>query len=142
MFAMGSNLVIDLLNFNSARGNCKLLIRDEVMHRIMEGSNDWTVEDVVLFSALSGCDFIPRLFRSKTDDIENLMKKYKDPSNHQSLASLLTEYANGQHWPAGNNKPGDPATDYIKKVELCMGLMMHAPVSAQDEDGKWILKFG
>mmetsp|Transcript_24056 Transcript_24056/g.46005 ORF Transcript_24056/g.46005 Transcript_24056/m.46005 type:complete len:332 (+) Transcript_24056:104-1099(+) len=68
------------------------------------------------------------------------MKKYKDLTNHQSLVSLLTEYANGQHWPAGNNKPGDPATDYIKRVELCMGLMMHAPISAQDEDGKWILK--
>ena len=35
IFAMGSNLVIDLLNFNSARGNCKLLIRDEVLYRIM-----------------------------------------------------------------------------------------------------------
>ena len=35
IFAMGSNLVVDLLNFNSARGNCKLLIRDEVLYRIM-----------------------------------------------------------------------------------------------------------
>jgi len=40
IFAMGSNLVVDLLNFKSASGNCKLLIRDEVMHRIMECSKD------------------------------------------------------------------------------------------------------
>ena len=140
MFAMGSKLIIDLLNFNSARGNCKLLIRDEVLYRIMEGSKDWTVEDVVLFSALSGCDFIPRLFRSKAVDHESLMKKYKDPTNNQSLECLLTEYASGQHWPAGKNKPGRPATDYFEKVKLCMGLMMHAPVAAQDGDGKWILK--
>ena len=59
------------------------------------------------------------------------MKRCKDQTNHQSLEALLTEYASGQCWPAGNNKPGDPATDYVEKVELCMGIMMHAPVAVQ-----------
>ena len=66
------------------------------------------------------------------------MKKYKDQTNHQSLEGLLSDYASGQCWPTGNNKPGDPATDYVEKVELCMGLMMHAPVVAQ-VDGVWTL---
>ena len=34
------------------------------------------------------------------------------------------------HWPAGNNKPGQPSTDYIDKVNLCMDLLLHAPITA------------
>ena len=37
---MGSKLVIDLLNFNSALGKCKVLIRDKVQQRSMDGSKD------------------------------------------------------------------------------------------------------
>ena len=66
------------------------------------------------------------------------MKKYKDQTNHQSLEGLLSDYASGQCWPTGNNKPAHPATDYVEKVELCMGLMMHALVAAQ-VDGVWTL---
>ena len=138
IFAMGSDLIIDLLNFNSALGKCKLLVRGEAKKRIMEGSEDWTVEDVILFSALSGCDFIPRLFRMRTDTIEALMKKYKDLDNDQCLDDLLSEFASGQSWSTGKNKADAPATDYAENIRLCMGLMMHAPVAAL-VDGQWNL---
>ena len=51
---------------------------------------------------------------------------------------MLSEFVSGQSWPTGNNKTGDPATNYVKKVVLCMGLLMHAPVAAF-VDGQWVL---
>ena len=101
IFAMGSDLVIDLMNFNSTLGKCKILIRGEVQHRITEGSENWTVTDVILFSALSGCDFISRLFHMRTYAIEELMQKYKDSASNQSLDELLSEFASGQSCSTG-----------------------------------------
>ena len=46
IFAMGSSMVIDLLNFNSAHGKCKILLREDVQSRIMEGSEDWDHDEV------------------------------------------------------------------------------------------------
>ena len=63
IFAIGSNMMIDLINFRSAKGNYKILLRHKVLGRFMEGSESWVVEDVILYSALSGCDFIKRLYR-------------------------------------------------------------------------------
>ena len=40
IFAMGSDLIIDLLNFNSALREFTLLVTGEVKKRIMEGSED------------------------------------------------------------------------------------------------------
>jgi len=139
IFAMGSDLVVDLLDLNSAYGNCKILQRGEVQKQIMDGSEHWTTQDVILYSALSGCDFIPRLFRMKTESIEKFMRKYKDPSNTESLNDMLASFSTNQHWPAGNNKPGKPATNYVEMVNFCVGLMMHAPVidlvpSADEDD--------
>jgi len=138
IFAMGSDLVVDLLDLNSAYGNCKILQRGEVQKRIMDGSRDWTTHDVILYSALSGCDFIPRLFNMQTASIEEFMRKYKDPSNNVSLDDMLASFSTNQHWPAGNRKAGEPATNYAEMVNLCIGLMMHAPVTAfipsADED--------
>lgn len=85
IFAMGSKMVIDLVNFNSANGKCVVLLRQEVQRRVMEGSEKWSDEDMILFSALSGCDFVQRLYRVKTKEIESLMKKWKDPNNNEPL---------------------------------------------------------
>ena len=127
IFAMGSSMTIDLLNFNSAKGKCKILLREQVLGNIMNGSESWSTEDVILFSVLSGCDFIPRLFRLKTEEIESLMLRYKQ--NEHPLDELLSELADGKYWPAGNNKAGPPATDFVTKVKTCIGLMSHAPVT-------------
>ena len=35
----------------------------------------------------------------------------------------------GRHWPAGKNKAGAKATDYIDEVTTCMGLMPHTLVA-------------
>ena len=94
---MGSVLMIDLLNFNSATGKCKVLLRDEVQCRIMDGAKHWDRRDVILYSALSGCDFIPRLFRLKTKDIELLMRKWKDQSCNKTMDELLADISNGKH---------------------------------------------
>ena len=128
LYVMGCNMVIDLLNFGSAQGACKILIREQVQGKIMPGSELWSIRDTILYSALCGCDFIPRLFRLESTRIDELMARWKDPSDHSSLESLLTELSRGRHWPTGKNKPGAKATNFVEKVKICMGLMMHAPV--------------
>ncbi|KAL7548740.1 hypothetical protein ACHAWF_017202 [Thalassiosira exigua] len=131
IFAMGSKLMVDLINFKSATGKCKILVREEVLGKVMEGSESWTDRDLILYSAISGCDFIDRLYRLEQTAIENLMREYKDPQNTKSLDQLLHEISQGRHWPlVGHNKAGAPATDFVEKVQRCIGLMTHAPVAA------------
>mmetsp|Transcript_11145 Transcript_11145/g.24128 ORF Transcript_11145/g.24128 Transcript_11145/m.24128 type:complete len:298 (-) Transcript_11145:159-1052(-) len=99
----------------------------------MEGSEEWSNENVILFSALFGCDFVPRLYRVKTKEIESLMKKWKDSNNNKPLGSLLRGFAKGQRWPGppGSKKPGAPPDcDFPDRVKTCIGLMTHAPVTA------------
>ncbi|KAL7523213.1 hypothetical protein ACHAWF_000427, partial [Thalassiosira exigua] len=97
----------------------------EVLGRVMEGSEGWKTKDLISYSALSGCEFIPRLYRLKTDDIEAFMNEYK--KNERPLDGLLRDLSHQQHWPAGGNKKGAPATDFVKRVKICTGLMAHAP---------------
>ncbi|KAL7551313.1 hypothetical protein ACHAWF_014516 [Thalassiosira exigua] len=130
IFAMGSNTMVDLLNFNSASGRCVILERSERIGRIMQGSSSWSLEDLILYASLSGCDFIPRLFRLTAKTIDDFMNKWKDPNRTASQDSMLTEFSNGKHWPAGTGKPGPEATDFVQKVKLCIGLLTHAPVTS------------
>ena len=113
-----------------------LLLRDEVQGKIMDGSKDWNIDDIILFSALSGCDFVPRLYRTKADDIESFMSKWKNPENEMSLDDLLQEFAQGKRWPSGNGKAGAPAdANFVGRIHKCMGLMKYAPVIAAVEGG-------
>ena len=73
---MGSSMMIDLLNFHSAKGKCKILLRKKVQGRIMPGSAEWSVRDVIIYSTLSGCDFIPRLFRLPEKDIQAFIAEF------------------------------------------------------------------
>ena len=131
IFAMGSKLMVDLINFKSATGKCKILVREEVLGKVMEGSESWSERDLILYSALSGCDFIDRLYRLEQTAIDALMKEYKDPQNAKTLDQLLRDISHDRHWPlVGENKAGAPATDFVEKVHRCMGLMLHAPVAA------------
>eukprot|EP00984_Skeletonema_dohrnii_P024318 scaffold13436_cov73-Skeletonema_dohrnii-CCMP3373.AAC.3 len=134
IWAMGSKVYVDLLDYNSAEGKCKVLERDDVKGNIMQGSSQWDDKHFVLYSALCGCDFIKRLFRLEQKKIDALMTQYTDPNNTVALDQLLTELSEGQHWPGGNKKPGDPATDFVDRVHKCIGLMTHAPVFDYRED--------
>ena len=102
----------------------------------MDDSNEWSIEDTVLFSALSGCDFIPRLFKLTKKAIESLMRRWKDSADDVALDTLLLDISRNMHWPAGNNKPGELATNFVEKMHTCMGLMLHAPVTSFC-DGEW-----
>ena len=138
IWAMGSSMMIDLLNFHSAKGKCKILIRKKVQGRIMTGSADWSVRDVLIYSTLSGCDFIPRLFRLPETKIEAFMTSWKNPQVNKSLDEMLKDISSDRHWPGGNNKAGLLATDYVQKANVCIGLMMHAPVT-DFVNGEWKL---
>lgn len=131
IYAMGSQSMLDLVQYNSKDGNCKLLIRSEVQGKIMQGSENWTTYDMLLYSALSGCDFIPRLFRVPGKKIVQFMQQWKSPERTESLDAMLDNFSQGEHWPSGlkNNKPGLPASpDFKKRVKTCVALMTHAPV--------------
>lgn len=69
IFAMGSKIFIDLLNFSSANGKCKIVVRDDVLPKVLPGEYPWTHFDLLLYAALMGCDFIPRLYRVRTEAI-------------------------------------------------------------------------
>ncbi len=134
IWAMGSKVFVDLLNYNSSDGKCVVLEREKVKGNVMEGSDQWEVKHFLLYSALCGCDFIKRLFRLEQKKIEEVMKRYTDPSNTVVLDQLLTELSAGRHWPGGNNKPGELATNFVDKVHACIGLMTHAPVFDYRDD--------
>ena len=127
---MGSNLMIDLLNFNSSDGDCKILLRADVQKKIATNSQSWNTKDVLLYAALSGCDFIPHLFKKRYSEMDDFMKRWKDPSRKSTLDEMLTDFAAGEHWPAEEKGKGLLATNYAEKVQQCIGLMSHAPVSA------------
>lgn len=134
---MGSNMIVDLINYKSANGKCKTLERAEVQGKIMDGSETWNTYDTILYPALSGCDFIPRLFRLKFEDIEALMRRWKDPNDDTELDTLLAEISEGKHRPSSKNSPGASPTDFVQqKIHTCIGLMIHAPV-AHFCDGEW-----
>ena len=128
IWAMGSELFVDLLDYTSADGKCVVLEREKVKGNVMEGSDQWEGKHFLLYAALCGCDFIKRLFKLEQAKIEELMTKHTDPNNTVPLDQLLGEISAGRHWPAGNRKPGEPATDFVDKVHTCIGLMTHAPV--------------
>ncbi|EJK44802.1 hypothetical protein THAOC_36628 [Thalassiosira oceanica] len=132
IYAMGSKLTIDLVNYNSAKGKCKILVRSEVQKKIMVGSENWSQYDTLIYCALCGCDFIPRLFKVPAKNITQFMIQWKDPANTQSLNDMLDSFSQGWHWPGGNGKPGALAVDYRKRVLACVGLMMHGPVISKD----------
>ena len=81
----------------------------------MDGSDKWDRKNVILYSTLSGCNFIPRFVRLQTKDIEALMREWKDPNNKESLEEFLIALSNAKHWPSGNNKPGNLAIDFYQK---------------------------
>ena len=47
IFAIGSNMMIDLINFRSLKGKCKILLRHKVLKNVMAGSKNWVVEDII-----------------------------------------------------------------------------------------------
>ena len=62
IFAVGSSTMIDLLAFSSAIRKCKILLKDKVQGEIMADSDTLDMKHVLFYSAMSQCDFIPRLF--------------------------------------------------------------------------------
>ena len=64
------------------------------------------------------------------------MSDWTDPNRKVSLDSRLSTFSDDKNWPGGKGKAGLPATDYAKKVKLCVGLMTHAPVTTR-VDGRW-----
>lgn len=97
----------------------------------MEGSGEWTTRDLVMYSTLSGCDFIPRLFGMRESEIVAFMKKWKETGTDENLVSLLDTFSNGKKWPKGDGKAGPLAIDFADKFHKCVGLMLHAPVIAE-----------
>ncbi len=88
-------------------------------------------EDMILFSAFSGCNFVLCLYQTKTNDIKLLMQKWNDPNKNQSLDSLLHDFGKGKGWQSGSGNTGAPTDDdFDDHVKKCIGLMMNAPVTA------------
>ena len=118
LYAMGCKMVIDLLNFGSAKGKCVVILREEVQGNIMDGSDKWSDHETILYAALSGCDFVKRLKGAKTKAIEQLMKDYKNSNNKKSLVELLNDFAKGQIWPSGQSAEHDYADQVSSSVAL------------------------
>ena len=92
IYAMGSKLVVDLLQFHLAHGRYKLLKRKKSSQEIMDGSDHWSTFNLILFFALSGCDFIPRLFCMKIEDTKSFMKTWKDPARRKDPGVMFMSF--------------------------------------------------
>ena len=92
------------------------------------GRHDWNTFDLALYAALSGCDYIPRLHRMTAKKIHEFLIQWKSNGTKRSLNKMLRQFSHDQHWPSGKNKPGAPATDYVEKVKVCLGMFQHPPV--------------
>ena len=136
IFVMGSNLVVDLLNFKSADGKCKIIVRDQVLSNILPEGYDWNHFDHLLYASLCGCDFIPRLFRMSSEVIDEFIIRWKCDGTTESLNHMLLEYSKGKYWPSVNKEPKVLATNFVEKVNHCLGLLQHAPVACKVEN-KW-----
>ena len=63
LFAMGSQFLVDELNVHSKDACCMIIEYRVVMesNAFTAESSSWTSDNLLVYSALCGCDFLPRL---------------------------------------------------------------------------------
>lgn len=139
IFALGSKFFVDELKVNSKFGDCKIIERDEVMkvNAFTKESSKWTDDDLLVYGALMGCDWLPRLFNLNHDKIEAFMEKWIVAKTDTEKENLLKWISTGRSWPkvVGKGK-GELANDFTKRFMQCINFMKYAPV-IREEDGNF-----
>ena len=106
IFALGSKFFVDELKVNSKFGDCKIIERDEVMkvNAFTKESSKWTDDDLLVYGALMGCDWLPRLFNLNHDKIEAFMEKWIVAKTDTEKENLLKWISTGRSWPKVSGK--------------------------------------
>ena len=93
LFFLGSGLVIDELEYSSARsvGSCIFVEREEVMkvNAFTKESSKWSDDDLLVYGALNGCDWLPRLYGLQHEKIEAFMEKWVVAKSAKERDALL-----------------------------------------------------
>ena len=91
IFMLGSKMFIDSLNVNSKLGNCKILEREDVMKQnaFTEESSKWSDDDLLVYGALCGCDWLPRLYQLQHKKIDEFMVKWIKTKTDDDRMNLL-----------------------------------------------------
>ena len=62
-------------------------------------SSKWSEDDLLVYGALNGCDWLPRIYNLKHDKIEEFMEKWIVTNADKEQDALLKEILKGGYWP-------------------------------------------
>ena len=141
LFFLGSGLVIDELDYKSSRtmGSCIFVERNEVMNTnaFTKESSKWSDDDLLVYGALNGCDWLPRLYGLRHEKIEEFMEKWVVAETVEEKDDLLEQIAKGKYWPkegAATGKGNSAESDFPMRFKQCLNFMKYAPVIKRSND--------
>lgn len=136
IFALGSRVVVDNLNFSNL--SCNIIKRDEVFQSGKLSNRDGSPYDMSIYAAFVGCDFIPHPFlQSVTYVTDTLMPKWSAAncdSNQES--EILAEISKARKWKKGD---ANTCLDYADKFHTAKNMFRHPPVFKLDHTGGILL---
>ena len=143
IFGLGSKMFVDVLKTSSKLGNCMILKREEVMkaNAFTDESSKWSDEDLLVYGALLGCDWIPRIYNLKHAKIKEFMKKWIRAKSDKERMELLKWISANCFWPKSDKEEGkgkgEKATNFPERFLQCINFMTYAPVIRPSSDGTY-----